>query len=185
MANWALTHYFIEGSQEDLDKIKDACVNHPVAENSTDGWQGNILAALGVEIKPKEYMRGFLQDEPNLDGGVLSFQCEEAYGVTSFARALKRGFPNIRIYWCMELTDDLLFATNDKEGKYFTDRFYVEVDTDGSSYEFDYFPDEESARAFIEERTGCKTYEEYDSYEGKNGEGYIHLCRYAISSFPD
>lgn len=47
MPNWCLTDYMIEGSEESLKKINDALLNHDVAEDSSENWEGNVLIALG------------------------------------------------------------------------------------------------------------------------------------------
>ena len=70
MANWAYTSYAIEGNKESLEKIYEAILHPDVKEGSTEGWEGNVLRALGIEWedgtpngKGKD-LRGFINDEP-------------------------------------------------------------------------------------------------------------------------
>ena len=43
-------------------------------------------------------------------------------------------YPSIKYYFCAEESGNCYYATNDKEAKYFTDRFIVEQDDVGTEY---------------------------------------------------
>ena len=49
MANWAMTAYVIEGDKQVLEKIHHAIKHPKVIKDSSEGWEGNVLAALGIE----------------------------------------------------------------------------------------------------------------------------------------
>ena len=154
MANWAWTDYVVEGPEETLQKIYDAFHHHEVEEGSTASWEGNILKALGITWKDRKiiskkkdgeitflktkgyYMRGFIQDAPYWDNdGNLRFSAEEAWGATDFHELLEMNFPDIKVYYFVE---EGIYATNDKEGKYFKNRFYADCCIDGE-YFSEYF----------------------------------------------
>lgn len=140
MANWALTDYAIEGPIETLKKIEQAITDHPVKEGSDEQWEGNILAALGIEwtdrsMDSKEglYMRGFIEEDNTwyTRENTLRFSAMEAWGVTDFWIALERGLPGIKVYWVSEEEGMEIYATNDTEGYHFPERFHVEACIDG------------------------------------------------------
>ena len=162
MANWASTNYAIEGSKETLKKIYDA-IQHPDTSEGDSGWEGGVLKALGIKWKERQsdgsgyYMRGFIQDPECIEfnpetNDTLSFYAEEAWGLTDFNEALAENFPDIKIYWVVEESGEEIYATNDKEGKYFPERFYVDACIDGE-YKTEYFEKEESMYKYIADIT--------------------------------
>lgn len=84
MANWASTSYRIEGNQKDLQELYNLCKDFSekkrpaMEEGASDGWEGNIILALGEEIGDS-YIRGFIQSF-KLKNGLLSIEAEEAWG---------------------------------------------------------------------------------------------------------
>lgn len=183
MANWAMTTYIIEGPQEDLQKIYDAIKNPSVQEGSSDEWEGNILNTLGIKWDDKDYyMRGFIYDEPELDD-ILTINAEEAYGLTDFRIPLKKHFPNIKIYWNTEEPDDDVYATNDVDGKYFQERFYVNVwtkDADG----IEYFCSKDNALKYVSNMTKgtVNSIEDIEKFNKKynDSDQYIIFRKYDV-----
>lgn len=135
MANWAYTNYVIEGPKETLEKVYEAIL-HPILENgASEGWEGGVLKALGVELDEKTYLRGFIEEETvELTGSILVFNAEEAWGATNFHSELEKVFPDIKVYYNVEETMGEVYATNDKKGKYFSSRFYADCCIDGEYY---------------------------------------------------
>lgn len=134
MANWASTSYVVEGPKETLQKIYDA-IQHPtvIEPNSDESWEGNVLNTLNIkwinrndDRENGKYMRGFLSGAYWVDDN-LRFDAEEAWGVTDFDEVLESNFPDIKVYWSTEESGMGIYETNDKEGKYFKDRFYADV----------------------------------------------------------
>ena len=144
MANWAFTMYAIEGPKETLQKIEQAILHHDVEEGSSKDWEGNVLKALGLSWENNtpdgkgKYMRGFIEGEPWWDKDALRVDAQEAWGVTDFNEVLEENFPDIKVYYYVEEEGDEVFATNDKEGKYFRDRYYVDTCVKGN-YRSEYF----------------------------------------------
>ncbi|MDY3852935.1 MAG: hypothetical protein SO013_08660 [Prevotella sp.] len=151
MANWASTSYRIEGSKSDLEKVFNVIdgfmtgKRKPVKENASMDWEGNIVKALGAteEQMSKNYLRGFIQTY-EMDGDIISIEAEEAWGLTEFRHVLTQLMPELTIYYIVEEPGCEVYATNDSEGKYFTDRFYVDACINGN-YDSDYFETEEQA----------------------------------------
>lgn len=145
MANWAFTEYAIEGTKDNLQKIEQAILHHDVKEGSSEDWEGNVLLALGCKWEERtpdgkgKYLRGFINEEPWWEGeNVLRFCAEEAWGATDFHEVLREYFPDINIFYSVEESNEGIYATNDKEGKYFPYRFYVDTCIDGN-YAQEYF----------------------------------------------
>ena len=160
MANWASTAYAIEG-QETLEKIEKAILEHPVEEGSSEDWEGNVLKALNIDWEPNTpdgkgyYMRGFIQDEPWFDGSTLRFYAEEAWGATDFHEVLEKNIPDIKVFYVVEEEGGDVYATNDKEGKYFPDRYWVDTCIDGD-YQSEYFQFESSVYKWLHDITDGK-----------------------------
>ena len=167
MANWAYTDYVIEGPKETLEKIHDAILHCEIQENSSEGWEGNVLMHLGITWdRDKKYMRGFIQkDTVDLTDTTLSFGAEEAWGATDFHEMLQIGIPDIKVYYRVDEPDDAVYATNDKEGKYFTERYFVDTCIDGNC-ESEYFTTEEEAYKWLSHITQGRVhnFEELDQF---------------------
>lgn len=177
MPNWAITCYAIEGEPEVLKKIENAVLNHPVEDGSSDDWEGNVLVALGIEWdrydfnknERRRYMRGFIQQEPWYNNGVLFLDAQEAWGVTDFGVVLEDNLP-VKVYYTSEEPMMDVFETNDFSGKYFRDRFYVDLCIKGD-YQSEYFTNEESMWNYISEITGgeVKCMDDVEGFNEKHG----------------
>lgn len=197
MANWAFTDYAIEGDKETLIKIEEAIKHHPVQEGSSENWEGNVIIALNGDInwEPSKghYMRGFIQqdtvcfddDENHPDYSVLRFTAEEAWGITDFDKELKSLFSDIKVYWRTEEPDDEVYATNDKEGKYFKDRFFVDTYIDGEYHE-EYFTHKSDIFKWLHKITGGKINTERkieifnDKADEEESDDYIHIFEFEV-----
>ena len=161
MPNWCSTSYMIEGPHETLKKINDAILYHEVQENSSPDWEGNVLLALGITWKQSTpdgknyYMRGFIQDSPSLGENTLEFYAEEAWGVTDFNLVLEKNFPDIKVYFNGEEPNMEVYLTNDKEGKYFPNRYFVDTCINGA-YNLEYFETKEKAYKWLSEISNNK-----------------------------
>lgn len=191
MANWASTTYAVEGPKETLQKIEEAILNHPVAEGSDENWEGNILKALDVDWEAiihngkGLYMRGFIEKDSVTydDNGALRFWAEEAWEVTDFNKALESKFKDIKVYYSTEEPDSDVFATNDKKGKYFPDRFYADTCIN-DNYQMEYFTKESSVYEWLSKITDgkIKTKEDVDEFNGdvKNIDDFISIHEFVV-----
>lgn len=193
MANWAYTNYVIEGPKETLQKIYEAILHHEVKENSSDDWEGNVLNTLGIKWENRQpdgsgyYMRGFIQEDTvNFDeeNEILSFNAEEAWGATDFNEVLENGIPDIKVYYEVQEESENIFFTNDEEGKYFPERYYVDTCINGE-YESDYF---ETKEEIFEWLSNCadniniknmKDIEEFnEKAEEQDSNDFIHVFEF-------
>lgn len=191
MANWAYTQYAIEGSKETLEKIQKALNNPILTVGSSEGWEGGVLDALGIPKKYNDtlyYLRGFVnKDSINMKDGVLQFDATEAWGATDFRKALEEFFSDIKVFFSVSESCEDLYATNDKEGKYFPTKYYVEycVDDDCHSEFFttknqiyDWLKKYTQGRVFDENSMEefNSDYEDSDAYE----ENFIYIHEFKI-----
>ena len=155
MANWASTSYAIEGNKSDLESVFNVINDFvksnvkPVEANASKEWEGNIVKALGAseEQMKNNYLRGFIQTYEIIDG-VLYIEAEEAWGATDFRHLLAKLMPELTIYYIVEECGCEVYATNDCDGKYFTDTYYVDACIDGD-YFSDYFNTEEQVLSYV------------------------------------
>lgn len=155
MANWASTCYRIEGSKEDLEKVYNVIDEFmserrkPVQVDASNEWEGNIIRALGAtdEQMKNNYLRGFIE-EYEMDGDIIRIEAEEAWGTTDFRYVLAQLMPELTIYYIVEEPGCEVYATNDAEGKYFPERFYVDAYVNGD-YQSEYFDTEEQAMTYV------------------------------------
>ena len=182
MANWAYTDYVVEGNIETIKRIYGAILKHPVQKDSHEDWEGNILHALNIDFEnmkigdSEPYMRGFIQqDTVEMSDSTLTFSAEEAWGATDFADVLNEKMEDIKVFFYVQEEGMEVYATNDKEGKYFPDRFYVDTCIDGN-YDSDYFKTEEKLYEWLSRKTDGKVTdgESIDKFneEFENSDGY-------------
>ena len=195
MANWAFTSYAIEGPKETLQKIEQAILHHDVEEGSSENWEGNILHALDIKWLDRsqdrengKYMRGFISDsEPWYYNNTLRFDAKEAWGITDFDEVLMETFPDIKVYWVVEEPGMEIYQTNDKEGKYFKDRFYVDTCIEGN-YQSEYFIYKSSVFKWLHDITNGRVKSEQDvekfnsEYEVSDSmdENFIYIHEFEI-----
>ena len=155
MANWASTSYAIEGNKSDLESVFNVINDFvksnvkPVEANASKEWEGNIVKALGAtdEQMKNNYLRGFIQTYEIIDG-VLHLEAEEAWGATDFRHLLEKLMPELTIYYIVEECGCEVYATNDSDGKYFTDSYYVDACID-EDYFSDYFNTEKKVLVYV------------------------------------
>ena len=193
MADWASVDYVIEGPKEELLRIKEA-IQHPViTPNSSDVWEGDVLDTLDIGWeKGKHYMIGFILDtdliEFNPDtNDTLTFYAEEAWGVTDFHKLLEEGIPGIKVYYCVVEENDGIYATNDKEGKYYSYRGNADICIN-NVYNYEEFTTEKSLYEWLDNKTNgeIKSAEDVEVFNAKHEEvgdddkNYINIHAYSV-----
>lgn len=185
MANWASTSYAIEGNKSDLESVFNVINDFvksnvkPVEANASKEWEGNIVKALGAtdEQMKNNYLRGFIQTYEIIDG-VLYIEAEEAWGATDFRHLLAKLMPELTIYYIVEECGCEVYATNDCDGKYFTESYYVDICIDGD-YFSEYFDTEKQVLAYVaqllkKESVTMKDIDEWNEEQDDN-ENYIYV----------
>lgn len=156
MANWASTAYAIEGPKEVLEEIRKAIVK---AIETKDNRYEEYKACdnLGITYEEtKVRLGGLIEEEPGYDDkGALRIFAEERWGLQDFNELLEQKFPDIKVYWIVEESGCEVYATNDKEGKYFPERYWVDTCINGN-YQSEYFQFESSVYKWLHDLTDGK-----------------------------
>ena len=187
MANMASVSYAIEGSEESLKKIEYAIT---MAVQSKDMHYEMYQAAetLGLPIVEGETkLGGEISEEPTWDEatGALRFSAEERWGLQDFAELLEKQFPDIKVYWVVEECGCEVFCTNDREGKYFPERYWVDTAQD-DIYQSEYFTTKEDMYEWLNERYGVKSEEEVEAWNadyeatGDDCENFIYIHKFEV-----
>lgn len=196
MANWADTNYVIEGPKEVLKKLYKALEHHETAEGSSSDWEGNVLKALGIEWEEHKmnqtgntvkfegyYLRGFIQDFSWDNDKHIKIYAEEAWGLTDFYRLLEKSFPEIKVYYIVEEPGCDIYATNDSEGKYFSDRYFVDTCI-GGDYQSEYFQTEEDVYEWISQISDCKNKEDVEAFNenrrAADSDDFIYIHKFDV-----
>jgi hypothetical protein len=193
MANWASTEYVIEGPKDKVQLIFNTIDNFmtgkkPFKEHSCEGWEGNVILELNDKHKPidfsKSYLRGFFQDY-NMDGDNLTISAEEAWGATDFMNCLKKILPELIIYFKTEEEGGDVYVTNDGEGNYFPNRFYIDTCIN-HTYDIEYFMEKNVMLKYIAEKMNRTTItleeikEWTDYHEEINDGDYIYIHEFEV-----
>lgn len=180
MPNWCGTDYIISGSKDTIHKIYDAISNSTVKPNSSKDWEGNVLLTLGIAFDESKYMRGFINDDARIehdgeDTSILIFSAEEAWGPTDFCKALKKEYQDdIEIYWYAAEPGMEIYETNDSEGVYFDNGYYVDTFVNGN-YQDKYFSSEKEVLDWLTDNFGLKSMKDVEEFNKKNDDYYIYV----------
>ena len=143
MANMASVAYAIEGPQKNLEEILGAIYSAVTSEKYWTEYEACINLGFTEEELNDKRLGGEISDAPILENGVLRFYAEERWGLQDFEELIRQKFPDIKVYWTVEESGCDVYCSNDKEGKYFPDRFYADICVDGDYYS-EYFVSEDS-----------------------------------------
>lgn len=176
MANIASVTYAIEGSKESLQKINEAIsAAVDIKDNRYELYKAAEYLGLPI-VKNITRLGGEIDEKPELLDGVLRFHSEERWGLQDFARLLEQHFPGIKVYWIVEEPGLEVFCTNDREGKYFPERYWVDT-----CYDSEYFETEEQAYKWLDKITHgeIKTKSDVEKYNdnaiNSNLDSYIYI----------
>lgn len=189
MANMASVSYAIEGSQDSLTKIKEA-INKAV-NNKDDKKYEEYSTCLNLGFTEEELekyrLRGEMYEEVEIKDGVLRFWAEERWGLQDFEELLKKKFPDITVYWIVEECGCEVYCTNDRDGKYFPERYWVDTCID-NDYQSEYFITKEAMYEWLSKITDGRVknaddVEEFNSdYEDSeaNEENFIYIHEFEV-----
>ena len=185
MANVASVAYAIEGPQKDLEEVLGAiCLAMTDKEHWEEYTTCRNLGFTEQELDGKR-LGGEIEDEPTFDNGVLRFYAEERWGLQDFEELLRQKFPDIKIYWIVEECGCEVYCTNDKEGKYFPERYWVDTAQD-DIYQSEYFKTEEAMWKWLSEKYGVKSKEEVEAWNqdyeatGDECENFIYIHEFDV-----
>ena len=185
MANMASVAYAIEGSKESLEKIQEAILKGLEDKKYwTEYAACRFLGFTEQELDDKR-LDGELYDPEINSQGVLMFYGEERWGLQDFHTLLKQKFPDIKVYWVVEESGCEVYCTNDKEGKYFPERYWVDTAQD-DIYQSEYFSTEEAMYKWLNEKYGVKSEEEVEAWNanyedsGTDDENFIYIHKFDL-----
>ena len=191
MANMASVAYAIEGNKESLEKIKDAILKAILQkEHWGDEWKACINLGFTEKELDDKRLGGQIPEEPDLIDGVLKFYAEERWGLQDFNELLIQKFPDINVYWIVEECGCEVYCTNDEEGKYFPQRYWVDTAQD-DVYASEYFNDEKSMWEWLNKKYGVKSMEEVEAWNanyeetGNECENFIYIHEFTIEGNND
>ena len=139
MPNWCYTSYAIDGKRKEVQSLYSRMNRlekrrKPLVSNTFGKtWLGCLVTLLGADWQ-KVYCRGYWYNL-QYEGETLRFTTETAWGpmdeVFDFIKSI---YPSLNIYWQAEEDGWCIYATNDKEGKYFPDRYKIEANSEIEYY---------------------------------------------------
>lgn len=156
MPNWCSTAYVIEGDAQEVKNLYDLMKGleereKPSVENGFGtSWLGCLVDALGRDWN-KVRCRGNWSNL-EMDGDTLKFTTETAWAPCNETFDLVCDkFPSLTYYYQSEEPGMVIYETNDRCGKYFTDKYVVDMCTPDEEYYCEYFSDEASMYKWFEE----------------------------------
>lgn len=188
MPNWCFTSYIFEGKKEEIADLHKKLQSlgelpTPLVENGFGKlWLGCVVMLLGGDWNGVN-CRGEICNLEEPEETTLSLSTSTAWDDMSevWDFVLKQ-YPSIKYYFCAEESGNCYYVTNDKEGKFFSDRFIVEQ----NDTETGYHSNESELFADIASRTGVpitsgeemeNAIEQYNkTHENKN----IYVNEYAV-----
>lgn len=187
MANMASVSYRIEGPKEILEKIKDAIVMAMPDKKHWTEYRACEILGFSYETIDKASLGGEISEEPSLGENTLEFYAEERWGLQDFAELLEKHFPDIKVYWTVEECGMEIYCTNDKEGKYFPERYWVDACID-SIYNSEYFKTKKDAYEWLDKLTYGRVKSEEDAEEfnadyedaGTDCENFIYIHEFEV-----
>ena len=188
MANMASVAYAIEGSEKSLVEILGAiCLAVHSDKRHWEEYQTCINLGFTEEELEDKRLGGEISDEPTLDNGVLRFWAEERWGLQDFEELLRQKFSDIKVYWIVEECGCEMYCTNDREGKYFPERYWVDTAQD-DIYQSEYFKTEEAMYEWLSKITNGRVKSKEDiekfnsDYEdsGTDDENFIYIHEFEI-----
>ena len=165
MPNWCFTQYVAEGPKEQLRRLHETMVtiaampNPGLIENDFgSAWLGNLVMALGVNPREESHFRCrgeySVYDFDDKSSDTLLFDTTTAWCEADDTRRLiEKVFPSVHLYFISEEFGCGYWETNDVQGKYFRDRYYLSTEDDDDIDEH-YFETLEELADAIKELTG-------------------------------
>lgn len=122
-------------------------------------WLGCLVKALGGDPN-KVYCRGTITFY-EIEDDVLTLNTETAWSEMSETRHfIESCFPDMKIYYIEEESGCEIFNTNDSEGIYFKDRYYLDGFDDS-----EYFETLEEASNYVKEIVGHDVEADFDAID--------------------
>lgn len=146
MPNWAYTQYRISGDKKEVKNLHDILTGlkgkklPTVSNDFGDMWLGNLVHNLGGDWN-NVYCRGQITDFDINPDGTLRVETETAWDEMGEVRKLITDkYPSLSVYFVTEEPGNCIFKTNDTDGKYFPEKYYLDIcDEEGDASGTDYY----------------------------------------------
>lgn len=164
MSNTCFTTYKVTGKKKDVTKLFKTIKRlegrkTPLVPNGWYDpklWLGCLVKALGGDSN-KVYCRGTITFY-EMEDDVLTLNTETAWAEMSETRHfIESCFPGMKIYYIEEESGCEIFNTNDSEGIYFKDRYYLDGFDDS-----EYFETLEEAAKYVKDIVGYDVEADFD-----------------------
>ena len=168
MPNWAAVCYKVTGQHEQVEKLYNIMLElgampfPGLVENGFGSeWFGNLVTKLGGDPN-KVYCRGSWTNLQYSDG-ILTIDIESAWDELNELRAfLEDTFPDIKIWYQCEESGCGIYTTNDPDGTYFPDRYYL---WDELGMDCEYYSSLDALLKAVENKTGSKHLNSFNAAE--------------------
>ncbi len=163
MAETCFTNFTITGGEKDIKSVKkifnsilSGKYNTGKFKDVDSSWFGLLEVALGIENPECDRRCDFYIDDEDENENVFTFYTESAWTPDLPPLiALKNKFPTIHYYYLASEEVDEFFITNDIEGKFYPERWYVRFE-DGDTFYVDSFEEAKDIVLFISRNEGLK-----------------------------
>jgi len=192
MPNWCFASYVLEGEKKEIDELESMLnrlnsMEKPAVENGFGtNWLGCIVDELGHDWNEVR-CRGSWSDLERPDELSLRLNTETAWAPCNETFDLIcKHFPSLQYFYSSEEPGMCEYWTNDVEGKYFPERFHIDLCTPKEEYDCEYFRTLEDALRWMQENFSkdVKTREDFESlcqqWEEESENAYCYLYEYQI-----
>ncbi|WP_285820305.1 hypothetical protein [Bacteroides acidifaciens] len=193
MPNWCSASYVIEGDAVEVKKLYDLMLRlqqrkTPSIKNGFGTtWLGCLVNALGGNWE-EVYCRGDWNNLEMVDE-VLKFTTETAWGPCDETFELVcNTFPTLSYYYQSEEPGASEYWTNDVEGKYFPDKYIVDLCTPDDTWYKEYFSNLADLLQWFEDDISnqpVKSIKEIlaitEQWPKENNNAFCNIYEYAIS----
>lgn len=189
MPNWCYTSYRIQGDLKEIKSFHKLIQSlqkrkKPLVPNGFGNlWLGGIIHKLQGDWK-KVYCRGSIIDYQFIDDdGTLSISTETAWSeMDEWRHFIESKYPSFKIYYMSEEEGCDYFVSNDKDGVFYPDRYYLEDETSESLY----FPTLREAIEVIHDNYGItattvkEIQDALEDYSNAHNDIYIRFREYTV-----
>lgn len=191
MPNWCSTAYAIEGDAKEVKSLYETMKElqerkEPSVENGFGTtWLGCLVDALGGDWN-EVWCRG---DWSNLqfNGEILEFDTMTAWAPCNATfDFVSKKFPTLRYYFQAEESGMAEYWTNDREGKYFPDKYIVDLYLPNGKWLNERFSDLTEVFKWFEEIAGqpVKSQQEIltvvEEWQQQNNDSFCDIYEYKI-----
>lgn len=159
MVNWCTTAYVIEGNAKELESLYKAMTEVKMGKNPNveDPFGSVGLLCLVKSLngdRSKMDCRGYWKNL-EINGDTLKVTTLTAWKPSNkILDFICEKFPSLGYYYRAEESGKLIYETNDRNGKYFPEKYRVEIFTPEEVLHTKYFTELSAVYGWLEEQSG-------------------------------